>query len=195
MKIYYFIRILLHAFFIFLTLPIVDGWYGGFWKLRKVVKAKGDKCNCTIKRKLLRNYMEVLRFQIGINTKFKSIPPIFPHGMSGIFISDMAEIGENVVIFQQVTIGSNTIKNHKKNGAPKIGDNVYIGAGAKIIGNVKIGDNCRIGANCVVVKDMSPNTTAVAAPTRFIQNDSTLDNVFVAISDYRNQIDSRDNVN
>lgn len=111
---------------------------------------------------------------------FESIPTL-PHGFSGIHISNKAKIGKNVVIFQFVTIGSNSLPGHPKNGSPQIGDNVYIGAGAKIIGNVTIGNNCRIGANAVVVCDMPANTTAVAASTRFILHDKPNDNTFVAV--------------
>lgn len=57
----------------------------------------------------------------------------FPHGLNGIWISSGAKIGENCVIFHQVTIGSNTLKDSKGSGSPEIGNNVYIGAGAKII--------------------------------------------------------------
>lgn len=120
-------------------------------------------------------YMSRNHFFIGINTKFKE-SPVLPHGVNGIHISNQAIIGKNVTIFQQVTIGSNTIPGHTFFGSPIIGDNVYIGAGAKIIGKVKIGDNCRIGANAVVVKDMPSNTVAVAAPTRFITSSEPLIN-------------------
>jgi serine O-acetyltransferase len=81
---------------------------------------------------------------IGINANIKNAL-ILPHGLKGIFISGEAEIGENCVIFQQVTIGSNSLPFSKSIGAPIIGNDCYIGAGAKIIGGVKIGDNCRIG--------------------------------------------------
>lgn len=104
---------------------------------------------------------------IGINTKFENIPH-FPHGIKNIFISDNAKIGNNAIIFQDVTIGSNTINNSKKNGAPEIGDNVYIGAGAKIIGNIKIGNNVRIGANAVVVEDVPNNAVVVMNKPRVI---------------------------
>ena len=67
-----------------------------------------------------------------------------PHGLYGVFISKDAEIGENCTIFHQVTIGSNRIEGSKHYGAPKIGNNVYIGAGAKIIGGITIGDNVNI---------------------------------------------------
>lgn len=93
------------------------------------------------------------------NSIFKGTPCL-PHGMKSIFISGGAIIGRNCVIFQQVTIGSNTLPDSKGIGAPVIGDNCYIGAGAKIIGNVKIGDNVRIGANAIVYKDV-PNNSVV----------------------------------
>ena len=79
---------------------------------------------------------------------------VMPHGMSGIFVSKGAVIGKNCTVFQQVTIGSNTIEGSKSYGAPVIGDNVYIGAGAKIIGGITVGDNVRIGANCVVTENI-----------------------------------------
>ena len=75
------------------------------------------------------------------------------------------------------SIGSNTLKDSRYNGCPTIGDNVYIGAGAKIIGKVVIGDNCRIGANAAVTKDMPPHSVATASSTNFIQKNN-LDNRF-----------------
>lgn len=104
--------------------------------------------------------------------------PCFPHGMKSIFISGDAKIGRNCVIFQQVTIGSNTLSDSKFPGAPTIGDNVYIGSGAKIIGNVHIGNNVRIGANAVVYKDIYENSVVVVSEQRIIQKNSTLDNKF-----------------
>ena len=93
---------------------------------------------------------------------------IFPHGICGIFISGSAKIGEECIIFQQVTIGSVNLPGSSNNGAPVIGDNVYIGAGAKIIGNVRVGNNCRIGANAVVFKDIPDNCTVVCESPRVI---------------------------
>ena len=114
---------------------------------------------------------------VGITSKFAN-HPYMPHGFMGVFISDMSEIGKNAVIFQQVTIGADRLLDSNNQGNPKIGDNVYIGAGAKIIGNVKIGNNCRIGANAVVYQDMPDNSVAVSSPTRIIQKEN-LDNRFV----------------
>lgn len=114
---------------------------------------------------------------IPLGTKFKGKPD-FPHGFYGICISYGAKIGTGCTIFQQVTIGSNTLAGTKNPGAPVIGDNVYIGAGAKIIGGVRIGNNVRIGANCVVTHDIPDNCTVVLPPPRVIQRDAPMDNTF-----------------
>lgn len=95
----------------------------------------------------------------------------------GVFVSNGAKIGKNCVIYQQVTIGSNTIKGSKYEGSPTIGENVLIGSGAKIIGKVNVGNNCRIGANAVVARDVPPNSVVVNE-TRIITKDNQLDNRF-----------------
>lgn len=91
--------------------------------------------------------------------------PILIHGISGIFICATARIGKDAKIMQNVTIGKSN------NASPVIGDNVFIGANACIIGGVKIGNNARIGAGAVVVKDVPDNTTVVAQPCRYILKD------------------------
>lgn len=83
---------------------------------------------------------------------------------------------------QQVTIGSNTLKDSKHFGSPIIGNNVFIGAGAKIIGNVHIGNNCRIGANCIVVKDMPDNSTAILKNIDIIIYNTPRDNSYRGIN-------------
>ena len=119
---------------------------------------------------------------VGLSSELKGVP-CFPHGIQGIFISNTAKIGKDVVIFQQVTIGSNTIPGSKHTGSPTIGDRVYIGAGAKIIGEITVGDNCRIGANAVVYEDMPPNSVAVCAPTRILHREQPLDNTYYTTLD------------
>jgi len=114
---------------------------------------------------------------ISIDAQIDS-PLILPHGVSGIFITQSAKIGQNVVVFQQVTIGANTIIGSKSYGAPTIGNNVYIGAGAKIIGSAIIGDNTRIGANAVVVGNIPSNSITVCEKPRVIQKDEPLNNSF-----------------
>ena len=105
--------------------------------------------------------------------------PTFPHGFTGIFISEGAKIGKDCVIFHQVTIGSNTLPGSRGRGCPTIGDNVYIGCGAKIIGNVRIGNNVRIGANCVVTQDVPDNATVVLEKPRVLVREEKQDNRFI----------------
>lgn len=123
-------------------------------------------------------YLEKFGGSIGLQTQFAGVP-VFPHGFQGVFISEGATIGKGCVIFHQVTIGSNTLSDSEKTGSPTIGDNVYIGCGAKIIGNVRVGNNVRIGANCVVTKDVPDNATVVAATPRTILHETPRDNRYV----------------
>ena len=164
----------------FMAPVIIDGVYGGFFKYRE---KKGDNVRSgSLHYRLYHSYLYRYGAFIGEKAVIKG-KPVLPHYLFGIFISNSSVIGRDVKIFQQVTIGSNALEHHARQGAPVIGDNVIIGAGAKIIGNITIGDNCRIGANCVVVKDMLPNTTAVAASTRFIHSDSDLNNTLLCLDE------------
>ena len=108
----------------------------------------------------------------------------FPHGLCGVFISGGAIIGKNCTIFQQVTIGSNTLEDSKHVGAPTIGDNVFIGAGAKIIGNVKIGDNVRIGAGAIVVDDVPNNSTIIMKGSKIIKSSKDRKNSFIELDKF-----------
>ncbi len=111
-------------------------------------------------------------------------PFVTPHGLAGIFISYGASIGPGCTIFHQVTIGSNTLPDSRGQGAPVIGRNVYIGAGAKIIGAVTVGDNARIGANAVVTFDVPPNATVVQERPRVILRQEPRDNTFLSWGEY-----------
>lgn len=91
----------------------------------------------------------------------------FKHGLHGVFISDKAIIGDNVIIMHQVTIGSN-FTSSKKITAPRIGNNVFIGPGAKIIGDVFVSDNSKIGANALIV-DMICNGVYVTQKSHCIK--------------------------
>lgn len=83
------------------------------------------------------------------------------HGY-GVVIGETAIIGDNVTMFHGVTLGGTGKEKGKRH--PTIGNNVFIGSGAKILGNIKIEDNVKIGANAVVLKDIKENTTVVGIP-------------------------------
>ena len=92
------------------------------------------------------------------------------HGL-GIVIGETTEIGENVTIYQGVTLGgimpsieSDSQRNQKRH--PTVGNNVIIGSGAQILGSINIGDNARIGANSVVSRDVPSNVTVAGVPAR-----------------------------
>ena len=87
------------------------------------------------------------------------------HG-EGVVIGETTIIGDDVLIYQQVTLGG-TGKDHGKRH-PTIGNNVIIGAGAKVLGNITLGDNVRVGAGSVVVEDVPENCTVVGIPGRIV---------------------------
>jgi serine O-acetyltransferase len=94
---------------------------------------------------------------------------MIPHPQS-IVIGAFCVIGDNVTIESGVTIGRDFDITNSSNGYPHIGDNVYIGTGAKLIGPVNVGDNSVIGANAVVTKDIPANSVAVGIPAKVIRN-------------------------
>lgn len=159
--------------------------YHDIWSLRQVIqdarKNRDIPLSCRKggwKLTLYYRYWQSYGSFIGINAILEDIP-VFPHSPMGVFISNSAHIGRGCVIFQQVTIGSNMLKGSKNQGSPYLEDNVYIGAGAKIIGNVRVGRNARIGANCVVVKSVPANSVTVIRCIETIIKDGELDNTFI----------------
>lgn len=88
------------------------------------------------------------------------------HGV-GVVIGETTVIGNDVVIYQQVTLGGVSTSKGKRH--PTIGNNVVIGAGAKVLGNIYVGDDAKIGANSVVVKNVPFSATAVGIPARVLQ--------------------------
>lgn len=93
---------------------------------------------------------------------------VIDHGM-GIVIGETAEIGDDVLLYQGVTLGGTGKDTGKRH--PTIGNNVLIGSGAKVLGPFKVGDNCRIASNAVVLKEIPPNSTAVGVPARIVRVD------------------------
>jgi len=113
----------------------------------------------------------IYRFGISISYRTAIGKGFYIGHFSGIIVTPEAIIGDNCNISQGVTIGYSNRGKHK--GYPVIGDKVYIGPGAKIIGNVKIGNNVAIGANCVVVDDISDNSVVVGIPGKVISQKGT----------------------
>jgi serine O-acetyltransferase len=88
------------------------------------------------------------------------------HG-NGVVIGETAEIGDNVMLFHQVTLGGTGNSTGKRH--PTLGNNVIVGAGAKILGPIFIGDDSKIGSGSVVVKDVPSHSTVVGVPGRVIK--------------------------
>ncbi len=88
------------------------------------------------------------------------------HGM-GVVIGETTEIGDNVTIYQGVTLGGTGKDIGKRH--PTIGNNVMIGSGAKVLGPFKVGDNSKIAANAVVLSEVPPNSTCVGVPARIVK--------------------------
>lgn len=106
------------------------------------------------------------------------------HGM-GVVIGETTVIGDNCTLYQGVTLGG-TGKDHGKRH-PTLGDNVLIGAGAKVLGPFRVGDNSRVAAGAVVLSEIPDNATAVGVPARVVRVDgkrifdnSTLDQIHVS---------------
>lgn len=95
------------------------------------------------------------------------------HG-SGVVIGETAEIGDNCTLYQGVTLGGTGKDVGKRH--PTLGNNVMIGAGAKVLGPFKIGDNSKIAANAVVLSEVPPDSTAVGIPAKVVKrNDRRVD--------------------
>lgn len=88
------------------------------------------------------------------------------HGM-GVVIGETAEIGDNVTLYQGVTLGGTSLERGKRH--PTLEDGVIVGAGAKIIGPILVGKNARVGSNAVVVKPVMENTTVIGIPAKAVQ--------------------------
>lgn len=91
------------------------------------------------------------------------------HG-SGVIIGETAIIGDNVTLYQGVTLGGTGKETGKRH--PTIGDNVMISAGAKIIGSFTVGENSKIGAGSVVLEEVPPNCTVVGVPGRIVKRNN-----------------------
>lgn len=96
------------------------------------------------------------------------------HG-SGVVIGETAIIGDDVTLYQGVTLGGVSTKKEKRH--PTLGSNIIVGAGAKVLGNIEIGDFVQIGANSVVLKDVPSRSTVVGIPGRIVKMEGDLEEV------------------
>jgi serine O-acetyltransferase len=129
----------------------------GLWRARWVVVA--------------RFVSHVSRFLTGIeiHPAARIGPGVFiDHGM-GVVIGETAEVGENVTLYQGVTLGGTSLKREKRH--PTLERNVVVGTGAAILGAITVGDGTRVGAGSVVVKDVPPNSVVVGIPGKVIYRD------------------------
>lgn len=133
--------------------------------------------------KLLHNR---LTYRLGISIPFNtSIGSGFYIGhFGGIVVNEKSVIGKNCNISQGVTLGQSN--RGKNKGYPVVGNNVYIGPGAKIVGAVKIGNDVAIGANCVVTKDIPDHSVVVGIPGKVISQEGA--NGYVTRTDYEGKI-------
>jgi serine O-acetyltransferase len=93
---------------------------------------------------------------------------IIDHGM-GVVIGETAEVGDDVYLYHGVTLGGTSSERGKRH--PTLGNNVIVGAGAKILGAILIGDGARVGANAVVVQPVAAGVTVVGIPARPVERD------------------------
>lgn len=91
---------------------------------------------------------------------------LIDHGM-GVVIGETAELGDRITIYHGTTLGGTGKEKGKRH--PTVGDNVVIGAGSKVLGNIKIGSNSKIGANSVVLHDVPEGATVVGIPGKVVK--------------------------
>ena len=100
---------------------------------------------------------------------------VIDHG-TGIVIGETAEIGDDCLLYQNVTLGGTGMTNGKRH--PTLGNNVMVGSGAKVLGPFMVGDNARIAANSVVLHEVPPDSTVVGVPGRVVRrNGEKLDHI------------------
>jgi serine O-acetyltransferase len=93
------------------------------------------------------------------------------HGM-GVVIGETSVIGDNVTLYQGVTLGGTGKEKGKRH--PTLGNNVVVGTGAKVLGNIKIGNDVLVGANAVVIKDVPADSTVVGVPGRIVKQEGKI---------------------
>lgn len=159
----------------------------GSWSLKKFIKYilfnPGFKYLISFRIYNSCSKSKILKYSLGVIVRIVNSHYMYKYGIiipvktklgygikinhfSGIVINSECEIGNNVTISNNVTIGRDD--RGKNVGCPSIGDNVYIGPGAKIFGKIRVGDNVAIGANAVVNKDIPNGAVVVGIPGKII---------------------------
>lgn len=146
---------------------LVPGFRFMFW-LRLAAMTRGARGLWALAHLAARLQHKRLRFKFGISIPWQTqIGPGFYIGhFGGIVVNEAAVIGRNCNISQGVTVGQ--LNRGERRGVPTIGDGVYIGPGAVIIGAIHVGAGSAIGANAVVTRDLCDNAVAVGIPARVI---------------------------
>lgn len=144
------------------------------WKFQIYLRKIEYYINCKkgFINKLILKYYNIRFYKLGVKLNFYIRPNVFEKGLSiahigPVIVNDYAKIGENCRIHVGVNIGATV---DKPKDAPIIGNNVYIGPGAKIYGKIKIGNNVAIGANAVVNRDVPDNVTVAGVPAKIVSN-------------------------
>lgn len=131
------------------------------YRLAKEWYDKGKR----IRSKYLQNKL-ITKFGCDISMKANIGEGLHLRHVNGVVIGKGVEIGKNVIIYHQVTIGGKNIGDAEKNAYPQIKDNVTIFSGAKIIGDITIGENAVIGANSVVITNVESNSVYAGVPAK-----------------------------
>jgi serine O-acetyltransferase len=113
-----------------------------------------------------------VRFGISISARTRVGSGLYIGHFGGIHVNNAAVIGDNCNIQQDVTLGK--VNRGARAGAPVIGNNVFIGAGAKIIGRIQVGDGAAVGANAVVTRDVPAGAAVAGVPARVISNEGSM---------------------
>lgn len=109
-------------------------------------------------------WVNFILFGIEVTTKCEIGPGLFLPHSSGIVIG-ASSIGKNVTLYQGVTLGAVFLDlNYEESARPRLGDDVVVGSGAKVLGGIIVGDNARIGANAVVLENVPSDCTAAGVP-------------------------------
>lgn len=127
-------------------------------------------------------------FRLGINIPYQIDvgPGFYISHFTGVFVNSRCRIGRNCNLSQGVTLG--LANRGPRKGVPTLGDNVYIGPGAKVVGAVHIGDGVAVGANAVVTSDLPAYSVAVGIPARVISEQGSAG--YVARTDYESVLGS-----